>query len=77
MTRHPITRSRPGTDCKRILLVDDDPADPELTIATLSGFGLGVDSDVTEDGEAALNYLFRRGPSGGLTATAYANGTFL
>jgi CheY-like chemotaxis protein len=62
MTRPPIAHSSTVTDRKRILLVDDDPVGAQLTIATVSGFGLGVEFDVTEDGEAALNYLFRRGP---------------
>ncbi|MBC8096956.1 MAG: response regulator [Akkermansiaceae bacterium] len=49
------------TEQKRILLVDDDPAGAELTVATLSDFKLGAEVDVTSDGDEALDYLFRRG----------------
>jgi CheY-like chemotaxis protein len=50
-----------ATEAKRILLVDDDSAGAELTVAALSEFDLGVEIDVTADGEEALDYLFRRG----------------
>lgn len=49
------------TETKRILLVDDDSAGAELTVAALSEFDLGVEIDITADGEEALDYLFRRG----------------
>jgi CheY-like chemotaxis protein len=51
-----------ATEAKRILLVDDDSAGAELTVAALSEFDLGVEIDITADGEEALDYLFRRGP---------------
>lgn len=47
---------------KRILLVDDDPAGAELTVAALSEFNLEHAVDVAADGEEALDYLHRRGP---------------
>lgn len=47
---------------KRILLVDDDPAGAELTVAALSEFNLHHSVDVAADGEEALDYLHRRGP---------------
>lgn len=47
---------------KRILLVDDDPAGAELTVAALSEFNLDHSVDVAADGEEALDYLHRRGP---------------
>jgi len=50
-----------ATEAKRILLVDDDSAGAELTVAALSEFDLGVEIDITADGEEALDYLFRRG----------------
>ena len=50
-----------ATEAKRILLVDDDSAGAELTVAALSEIALGVEIDITADGEEALDYLFRRG----------------
>jgi len=47
---------------KRILLVDDDPAGAELTLAALSLLDSEVEVDVVGDGEEALDYVFRRGP---------------
>lgn len=44
----------------RILLIDDDPAGAELTIAALHELGLGRNIAVASDGEEALDYLFRR-----------------
>jgi CheY-like chemotaxis protein len=49
------------TNQKRILLVDDDPAGAELTMAALSMVDPEVCVDVVGDGEEALDYLFRRG----------------
>lgn len=50
-----------ATEPKRILLVDDDSAGAELTVAALSEFALGIEIDITADGEEALDYLHRRG----------------
>jgi CheY-like chemotaxis protein len=47
---------------KRILLVEDNPLDAELTLSALKANGVVVDVDVVSDGEEALDYLFRRGP---------------
>ena len=49
------------TDIKRILIVDDSPKDVELTIATLAENNLANDIVVAEDGEEALDYLYKRG----------------
>ena len=46
---------------KRILLVEDDPKDIELTISALSKYNLVNDIQVARDGVEALDYLFRRG----------------
>ena len=48
-------------ELKRILLVEDDPRDVELTMEALGGNNLGNDVDVVGDGEKALDYLFKRG----------------
>ena len=45
----------------RILLVEDDPKDVELTITTLEEYNLANEVVVTGDGEEALDYLYRRG----------------
>lgn len=45
----------------QILLVDDSPADVELTVHALKLGRLALSIAVAEDGEQALNYLFCRG----------------
>jgi CheY-like chemotaxis protein len=45
----------------RILLVEDDPKDVELTLTTLEEYNLANEVVVTSDGEEALDYLYRRG----------------
>jgi len=49
------------TEIKRILIVDDSPKDVELTIAALSENNLANEVVVAEDGEEALDYLYKRG----------------
>ena len=46
---------------KRILLVEDDPRDVELTLTALEEYQLANVVDVARDGEEALDYLYRRG----------------
>jgi CheY-like chemotaxis protein len=46
---------------KRILFVEDDPNDLELSINALSEYNLANDIQVARDGVEALDYLFRRG----------------
>jgi CheY-like chemotaxis protein len=48
-------------DLKRILLVEDDPRDIELTLAALAEYNLANEVMVVEDGEQALDFLYRRG----------------
>jgi CheY-like chemotaxis protein len=45
----------------RILLVEDDPKDVELTLTALEDYKLANEVVVTRDGEEALDYLYRRG----------------
>jgi len=45
----------------RILLVEDDPKDVELTLTALEEYKLANEVVVTRDGEEALDYLHRRG----------------
>jgi CheY-like chemotaxis protein len=45
----------------RILMVEDDPKDVELTMLALEGHNLASEVVVTRDGEEALDYLYRRG----------------
>ena len=45
----------------RILLVEDDPKDVELTMTALEDYKLANEVVVAGDGEEALDYLFRRG----------------
>jgi CheY-like chemotaxis protein len=45
----------------RILLVEDDPKDVELTMTALEEYNLSNEVVVASDGEEALDYLFHRG----------------
>jgi CheY-like chemotaxis protein len=49
------------TRFKRILLVEDDQKDIELTLTALEEINLNHNIDVVNNGEEALNYLFKRG----------------
>jgi DNA-binding response OmpR family regulator len=44
----------------RILLVEDDPKDVELTLTALDEYNLANEVVVVSDGEAALDYLYCR-----------------
>ncbi len=46
---------------KRILLVEDDPKDVELTLAALGEYNLANEIVVARDGVEAIDYLYRRG----------------
>ena len=46
----------------RILIVEDDPKDVELTLTALEEYNLANEVVVTRDGEEALDYLYCRGP---------------
>ncbi len=48
-------------ELKRILLVEDNPNDIELTLAALAENRLANEVVVVRDGEEALDYLYRRG----------------
>jgi CheY-like chemotaxis protein len=50
-----------NVDIKRIMIVDDSPKDVELTIAALAEKNLANEVIVAEDGEEALDYLYKRG----------------
>jgi CheY-like chemotaxis protein len=45
----------------RILMVEDDPRDVELTLTALAEYNLTNEVVVIHDGEQALDYLYRRG----------------
>ena len=45
----------------RILLVEDDPKDVELTLTALEDYNLTNEVVVARDGEEALDYLYSRG----------------
>lgn len=45
----------------RILMVEDDPKDVELTLTALEEYNLSNEVIVTNDGEEALDYLYKRG----------------
>ena len=46
---------------KTILLIEDDPRDAELTLAALEEHTLANKVAVVDNGEKALDYLYRRG----------------
>ncbi|HEY6735509.1 MAG TPA: response regulator, partial [Roseiarcus sp.] len=45
----------------RILIVEDDPNDVELTLTALGDFNLANEVVVTRDGQQALDYLYCKG----------------
>jgi CheY-like chemotaxis protein len=45
----------------RILMVEDDPRDVELTLTALAEYNLSNEVVVIHDGAEALDYLYRRG----------------
>jgi CheY-like chemotaxis protein len=45
----------------RILIVEDDPNDVELTLMALADYNLANEVVVTRDGQQALDYLYCRG----------------
>ena len=45
----------------RILLVEDDPRDVELTLTALEDHKLANEVTVVHDGQEALDYIYRRG----------------
>ncbi|HET8921981.1 MAG TPA: response regulator [Candidatus Acidoferrum sp.] len=45
----------------RILMVEDDPKDVELTLTALEEYNLANEVVVTRDGAEALDYLYSRG----------------
>lgn len=49
-------------DKKRILLVEDNPADEALTMRALRRSSIPCEVTVVRDGAEALDYLFRTGP---------------
>jgi len=51
----------------RILLVEDDPRDVELTMTALADYNLSNEVVVAHDGEEALDYLYCRGKFQGRT----------
>lgn len=53
------------TGVKRILLAEDDPRNVELTLIALEECNLANEVVAVEDGEQALDYLFRRGEFAG------------
>ncbi len=58
---------------KRILLVEDDPKDVELTLTGLAEYNLANEVVVAHDGEEALDYLYRRGNYQRSTASRCSN----
>jgi DNA-binding response OmpR family regulator len=48
----------------RILMVEDDPKDVELTLTALEEYNLVNEVVIVRDGEQALDYLYRRGEYG-------------
>jgi CheY-like chemotaxis protein len=49
------------TGLGRILIVEDDPNDVELTLTALTDYNLANEVVITRDGQQALDYLYCRG----------------
>ena len=56
-----------GFESVEILLVEDDPADAELTLRALRRKHLANNVNWVKDGVEALNFIFRRGEYAGRT----------
>jgi CheY-like chemotaxis protein len=56
------------TTLGRILIVEDDPTDVELTLTALADYNLANEVVVTRDGQQALDYLNCRGEFSGRVA---------
>jgi CheY-like chemotaxis protein len=56
------------TTLGRILIVEDDPNDVELTLTALADYNLANEVVVTRDGQQALDYLNCRGEFSGRVA---------
>jgi CheY-like chemotaxis protein len=56
----------------RILLVEDDPRDVELTLTALQEYNLVNEVAVARDGQEALDYLYCRGQFSGRDGTRTA-----
>jgi two-component system response regulator len=50
------------SEAAKILLVEDDPHDVELTLRAFRSENVQIRVEVVRDGEEALDYLFHRGP---------------
>jgi two-component system, response regulator len=55
-------------DCKKILLVEDNPGDVELTRRALNKSNVANEMTVAQDGVEALDYLFGKDGKGGCPA---------
>jgi CheY-like chemotaxis protein len=55
----------PETSLRSLLLVEDNPNDVELTLTALKEAKLANEVVVTNDGEQALDFLYRRGRHAG------------
>ena len=53
------------SELARILLVEDDPRDVELTLTALGDYNLANEVVIARDGEKALDYLYSRGEFSG------------
>jgi len=49
------------TTLGRILIVEDDPNDVELTLTALTDYNLANEVVIARDGQQALDYLYRKG----------------
>ncbi len=50
-----------SVELKKILLVEDDPDDVELTLEALAEYNIVNTADIAKDGVEALDYLYREG----------------
>ena len=55
----------PNNPLGRILLVEDDPRDVELTLTALGDYNLANEVSVARDGQQALDYLYCKGEYSG------------
>jgi CheY-like chemotaxis protein len=60
-----MDKERSVTALGRILIVEDDPNDVELTMTALGDYNLANEVVITRDGQQALDYLYSQGQYAG------------
>lgn len=63
-----MEKDKPVTTLGRILIVEDDPNDVELTLTALGDYNLANEVVIARDGQQAIDYLYGEGQFAGRSA---------